>query len=125
MRYRILSPTGDYVFGLTTSEFLINSPAAVAQAVLTSLKLLQGEWFLDSTQGTPWLQDVIGTNTAPLYDQVIRAAIAAVPGVNNIVSYSSSRSAARALTITVTLDTIYGQTSELTIPLNPPIGFGE
>lgn len=40
MRYRVLSPTGDYTFGQGPGEFLVNSPAAVAQAIGTRLRLM-------------------------------------------------------------------------------------
>lgn len=108
MRYRKLSPTGDYVFGHNQQDFLINSPATVAQAILTALKLLQGEWFLDSTKGVPWLQQVAGRKTT--FDQVIQNAVRNVQGVVDLDSYSSLLSDDnRVLTISeTTVSTVYG-----------------
>lgn len=37
---------GDMVWGHGDRDMLVDSPTAVAQAVLTRLKLWQGEWFL-------------------------------------------------------------------------------
>lgn len=112
MRYRSLTSSGDYTFGHGPTEFLVNSPATVAQAVTTALLLHQGEWFLDVTAGMPWETQVLGYGTQSLYDSAIKATILGVEGVQSIVSYSSSLNrATRALTVNVTLNTIYGQTS--------------
>lgn len=107
MRYRALDKNGDATFGASQTNFLVNSPAAVAQAVLTRLKLLKGEYFLDATAGTPWSTEVIGVRTRPTYDQAIRTRILGTQGVTGIGNYSSSL-AGRALTVTATIDTIYG-----------------
>lgn len=111
MRYRELSATGDYTFGRGSGNFLVNSPACVAQAVLTRLKLLQGEWFLDVTEGTPYLQKVMGYNTVSR-DQVIKQRILQTQGVTSIVDYNSTLDPrTRAFSVTATIDTIYGQTT--------------
>jgi len=110
MRYRALSSTGDYVFGAGPAEFLVNTPAAVAQAVLTRLRLIQGEWFLDSSLGVPYNTQVLGFGTGRSYDSVFQNTILNTPGVNQIISYSSSLKG-RALSVNATIDTIYGKTS--------------
>lgn len=110
MRVRQLSPTGDYVFGHGNANFLVNSPEAVAQCIGTRLRLWTREWFLDITEGTPWNTDVLGTGTAGLYDQAIRARILGTPGVNAIVAYTSAK-VGRALNVSATVNTIYGQAS--------------
>jgi hypothetical protein len=103
MQYRALDANGDYTVG----QVLANTPQAVAQAVRTRLLLWRGEWFLDTTDGTPWLQGILGHNTN--YDLEIQQRILGTPGVTEIVSYSSSVSSARALSVTATINTIYGQ----------------
>lgn len=112
MRYRALDANGDYTFGQGQANFLVNSPAAVAQLVATRLRLWTGEWFLDVTDGTPWLQDVIGKGTGPIYDLAIQQRILGTQGVTSINGYSSSLNrATRKLAISVTeLVTIYGKT---------------
>jgi hypothetical protein len=87
------------VFGHGSADYLVNSPATVAQAVMTALRLFQGEWFLDTTAGVPWLSQVMGRGGA--YDIVIRQAIQNVQGV---VALGDSYTSA--------LDTIY---RELTV----------
>lgn len=109
MRYRILSPDSDYVFGAGLGGFLVNSPEAVAQAVKTRLQLAQGEWFLDLTEGTPYSTQILGMGTTDLYDQAIKERILGTPGVTAIISYASLLDEQRALSVACTLDTAYGQ----------------
>lgn len=116
MRYRALDADGDYTFGQGQANFLQNSPSCVAQSVLTRLRLWQGEWFLDKTEGTPWLQQVLGRNTQPVYDLAIRTRVLQTAGVKSIDAYSSSLDAAtRSLTVTMTITTIYGSIDIATV----------
>lgn len=105
MRYRQESPTGDYVFG-TASLFLVDSPAAVAQAVKTRLALFAGEWFLDLREGLN-LNLILGYGTQTTRDREVQQRIADTTGVLGIASYSSSAEA-RAFRVSCTVDTIYG-----------------
>ena len=107
---RAMDANGDYVFGGGAGEFLVNTPAAVAQAVQTRLQLAEGEWFLDLQEGTPYSTEILGANTTALYDQAIRERILDTPGVVAIISYSSVLNN-RALTVNATISTLYGQTS--------------
>jgi hypothetical protein len=112
-----MSPTGDMTFGQGSQNFLINSPAAVAQAIGTRLRLWTNEWFLDLTEGTPWLSQVLGTHTINLYDQAITQRILGTPGVVSLASYASQLNrATRKLTVEAVVNTQYGQAA-----LNPPI----
>jgi hypothetical protein len=112
MRYRALSASGDYTFGQGTKNFLVNSPDAVAQAVITRLKLLAGEWFLDITEGTPYSTEVLGTGTRDTYDEAVRDRILGTEGVLEITGYSSTYSGeTRNLTVSATISTIYGETT--------------
>lgn len=116
MRYRALSPSGDYTFGSGSSTFLINSPATVAQAILTSLLLFRGEWFLDVTVGVPYSTQILGKqptqdtgnpDTRASYDVAIRTAILGVQGVQSIDAYNSQL-IKRMLMVDATVTTIYG-----------------
>ncbi len=118
MKYRALSPTGDYQIGGGLASFYINSPTAVAQAVRTRLLLFAHEWFLDTTDGTDWFGKVLGKYTQGTRDAVIRERILNTPGVNTILSYSSQfNSATRTFTVNASLDTIYGVVPVLNVPL--------
>lgn len=110
MRYRKEDADGDYVLG-GAAAFLVNSPEAVAQAVCTRLRLIQGEWFLDKTAGMPWKQ-VLGKNTQATADSAIKQCILGTQGVVEISDYSSEFDAdTRALAVTATINTIYGSTT--------------
>jgi hypothetical protein len=109
MRYRKLDATGDYTLG-TGSDFHVDTPAAVSQAILTRLRLIAGEWFLDTTDGTPWRTEILGKYSAAAYDSVLKGRILGTEGVSSIDSYSSSiDSATRKLKVSATVTTIYGQ----------------
>jgi hypothetical protein len=90
MRVRAQTASGDYTFGQGSANFLVNSPEMVAQLIKTRLGMNLGEWFLDVTDGTPWLTQVLGAHTQDTCDQAVRSRILGTPGVVKIVSYSST-----------------------------------
>lgn len=106
-RVRALSATGDYTFGQGVANFLVNSPAEIAQNILTRLRLLEGEWWLDVTSGTPYSTLILGKGTRPYYDQALKSRILGTTGVTAIVSYSSDLKN-RTLSVSATVSTIYG-----------------
>jgi hypothetical protein len=111
MRVRAMTPSGDMRFGQGSSDFLINSPAAVAQLVGTRLKLWAGQWFLDASAGVPYFTQVLGTGTRPLYDLTLRAAILGTPGVVGFVSYGSNLDEpTRTLSMDCQITTLYSTT---------------
>ena len=59
MIYRQLDNDGDYVLGRGTGEFLKGSQA-VAQSIVTHIKLLLGEWWEDVNNGLPLWQSILG-----------------------------------------------------------------
>ena len=110
MKYRALDANGDYTFGKGVSNFLVNNPDAVAQSVLTRLKLIKGEWFLDNTVGTPYTSQILGAGMVSKYDSAIQGVIASTSGVTGITNYSSQVDpATRKASVSCTISTIYGQ----------------
>ena len=108
MQYRQLSATGDYTVGL---PFYENSSQCVAQAILTRLKLWQGEWFLDTTDGTPWLQSILGRQQISP-DVYIKNRILGTPNVTAITAYSGVYNAgSRSYAVSATVSTAYGSTT--------------
>lgn len=118
MRYRALTPSGDYTFGSGSTAFLVNSPACVAQAILTTLRLMQGEWFLDQTAGVPYNTKILGKNTSATRDSAIRAAILGVEGVTSIDSYQSQLLPGRMFVVNARVSTLYGIVT-ITSPFGP------
>lgn len=112
MRYRKLDESGDYSFGNGQSDFMANSPEAVGQAVLTRLNLWIGEWFADISDGTGWDTDVLGKGTNSLFELTLRQRVLETLGVESIVDFQAGfDSEARRLTVQITINTIYGQTT--------------
>lgn len=111
MRYRKLSPTGDYTFGSGLLNFYINSPDAVAQAVKTSLLLWLNEWYLNLDDGTPYMEGVIGKHNQETADATLRNRIMKVQGMVSIQDFQSTIDPDnRTYTLSATLNTIYGVT---------------
>lgn len=112
MRYRKLTSTNDYSFGNGQLDFYIDIPAAVGQAVKTGMLLFLGEWYLNNLDGFPWPEDVLGFHTQTEADNAIQNYILNnITGVQSIVSYTSVvDTVRRTFDVTMTIDTIYGQT---------------
>lgn len=112
MRYRREDDDGDYTFGQGDDTWLINSPETVAQAVKTRFLLWYGQWFLDTTEGTPWIQSVLGKQKPETYNLAIRQRILETQGVNSIKSFDTTlNTSSRRVIFTATIDTIYGTTT--------------
>lgn len=112
MRVRKLSPSGDTIFGGGLANFYINSALGVGQKVVTRLKLIQGEWFLDTSAGTPWFTEIFGYANPAIRDLVIKNVILTTDNVNEITAYSSSIDAVlRNFDINADILTAFGPTS--------------
>lgn len=129
IRYRKLSSSGDMTFGQGQLNFYQDNSEAVAQAVLTRLKLWTSEWFLDVTEGTPYQVGAFGKNTDKSVNPMIRerilntesSGLIPTPLVLSIDNYSSVLDRdTRKLNVEATINTIYGSTalSTLIIPVD-------
>lgn len=112
MRVRIQDSLGDYTFGQSLQNFYIDQPETVAQIVTTTLKLFQGEWYLNTQSGVPYFESVIGKHSKLLADFTVQSAITNVQGVVTLIDFESNIDAdTRQYSVTNgTLNTIYGQT---------------
>jgi hypothetical protein len=112
MRYRKLDENGDMTFGSQQVDFYRDTPEAPAQAVLTRLRLWLGEWFIDTSEGTPYQQTVLGMHTSQTVEPSIRRRILGTQGVTSIESFSMERDPeSRKTTISVVVNTEYGATT--------------
>jgi len=109
MRYRRLDENGDMTFGAGSLNFLVDSPDAVAQAVMTRLKLWAGEWFLDVTAGTPWQDGGLGYGKRDMIDPMVRERILETENVTEITAYASQYDVEkRKFSIQATIQTAFG-----------------
>lgn len=61
----------------------------VAQAIRTALLLFQGTWFLDLTQGVPWLQSILGQKIPVTFvAAILRTAVLKIPGIASLDSFN-------------------------------------
>ena len=109
VRYRRLDTNGDFTLGHGSADYLQDTPDCVAQAVVTRLRLLSGEWFLDLTEGTPYTPAVLGKHTQESYDFVVRQRVLETEGVTEIVEYESIfNGETRGLSFVLRINTVYG-----------------
>lgn len=110
MRIRKHDENGDIVFGRGRDSYLRNAPEAVAIAAKTRLSLWQNTWFTDLSDGTPWLENVLGKYPEAVYNSIIRKRILETQGVKAILEYESFIDENRRnLLIQCTIDTVYGE----------------
>lgn len=70
---------------------VVTEAAAVGQHVRQRLMFYRGEWFLDTTAGVPWLQEIMGSAYDPaLAEAVVKAEILGTHGVTSIEAFSVS-----------------------------------
>lgn len=90
----------------------VTDAEAVGQHTRQRLQTYQGEWFLDTTAGVPWLSDILGRQYDPaLAEAVIKAEIFKTLGVTGITSFSTSfsRETRHLSAFAITIETIFDQ----------------
>lgn len=104
--------TNDLFLDADGNLAMVTSAEAVGQHVRQRLGFFRGEWFLDTTAGMPWLDEILGQKYDPaLSEAVVKAEILATHGVTEIASFSVSFiKSTRGLAIRdVDVMTIYGE----------------
>lgn len=110
MRVRKLDGDGDMRFGNQQSDFYRDNPEAVAQVILTRLRLWVGEWFIDVGDGTPYMEAMLGTGKRTTVEPAIRQRIKESEGVTAVTEFSINFDVdARLAAIVAIVDTRYGQ----------------
>lgn len=79
---------------------LATSEQAIAQAIRIALRTWLREWFLDTREGTDYPGRVWGRSDPVLRDAEIKRVLLSVPGVVDLLSYSTTVSADRRLSVT-------------------------
>ena len=110
MRVRKLSTDGDYRLGHGDADFMRDTPEVVAQDCMTRLALWRGSWFIDTQEGTPWIQQILGKHRA--VDVVLRNRILETEGVLSLQEFESILDPdTRKLSVTATINTRFGVTT--------------
>ena len=89
---------------------LVDGAEQVRQQLLIKLKLWQGEWFLDTEFGTPYLQQILGKQlTMSGAIVALRKSILEVQGVTQIMSFDYQFDRAnRTIKVQFTVNTPHG-----------------
>lgn len=116
MRVRRLDANHDMTFGRGLGN-IAKEAEAVAQRVKTRLYLLQGEWFLDTDAGVPYLQKIATKPVDLNYaESILKQTILETEGVDSISNWSASLNRdTRRFSITCTVSTIYGSTVNIQV----------
>lgn len=110
IKYRTLSPTGDYTFGFGNTCFVSDSEA-VRQAIQTKLKMFKNEYWEDLNDGLPFFQKMAGSFDKNAIDMAVKARILETPYVTDIQTFQSEISVYRKYTMYATVNTEFGTVS--------------
>ncbi|GFO80971.1 MAG: hypothetical protein A49_05980 [Methyloceanibacter sp.] len=68
---------------------IVHDAEAVGQHVRQRLKTFEGEWFLDTAAGVPWLSEILGQRYDPaLAEAVVKAEVLDTDAIKEITSFS-------------------------------------
>lgn len=83
------SAPADLYLDATGNLAIVRDTEAIGQHVRQRLMTYEGEWFLDSSAGVPWVRDILGGQYDPvLAESVLKAEILDTEGVTEISSFS-------------------------------------
>jgi hypothetical protein len=102
--------TGHFVLAANGDMTLRTGLDAIKQMVDITLKTLLGEWFVNTTVGVPYFQEILvkAPNIAAI-NQIFKQAIEAVDGIGSVTGLTSNFDrAARTLNISWTASTNLG-----------------
>ncbi|CAB3660924.1 hypothetical protein LMG26696_03367 [Achromobacter pulmonis] len=105
-----LSPDHDLALDLLGRTSLVDGAERVAQQIKVTLLAFLGEWFLDTSFGVPYFDQVLVKNPdRAAIEAVFRARILDVPGVSRVrrLSLAIDR-ARRVLSVEFEADSAYG-----------------
>jgi len=86
-----IQPHNDLRLDATGSPMLVYDAEAIGEHIRQRLMLWRGEWFLNEDAGVEWTKYVLGRppSELPLAESIIKAEIAATPGVTEILEFSA------------------------------------
>lgn len=118
MLVRRMTEGWDMSFGRGRHDF-VSDAGATAQRVKTRLQLLYGEWFMDTSRGVPYLQEIcVKPADIPMAESIIKRTILETAGVAEIVSFAMGFDAeTRRLSVAARVRTIYDDISSIEVNL--------
>lgn len=116
MLVRRLDPGHDMTFGQGVANYA-RDDEATAQAVKTRLLLLLNEWFLDTSAGVPYLQQImVKPANLPLVEAIVKRTILLTEGVAEIRSFGMTFDReTRRLAIQATVVNSYGTVANIKV----------
>lgn len=108
MQVRRLDESGDLI---TRGKMFLTEREAIAQTIVTRLKLFLGEYFRDVTDGTPWFQQILGKfESMNAVEAILRNRIARSPGVVRLLAFDVQYDLdSRTLSVQAQVLTTYGE----------------
>ena len=106
-----LDSSGD-IFTRNYGLARISGNEQMAQRISTRLKLLLGEWFLDTGQGVPWFERIlVKSPNRAIVQGVLKRTIIQTPGVNELVSFDiRENTVSRKIVVSFAVTTNNGET---------------
>lgn len=107
-----MDENGDIYVDKNGNFATVSELEALRQKILQRLRLFLGEWFLDTTRGVPYFQNILGENVNPsIATQILTNEIAKedeITAVKN-VQYTFDR-ITRNFTYSATVSSVWGST---------------
>lgn len=118
MLVRRLDSNHDMTFGYGLANYSTDAEAC-SQNVKTRLLLLQEEWFLDTTAGVPWLQQImVKPADLALAESIIKERILTTEGIESIQAFDFTFDAnTRKVNIACTVKTIYATVENIRVSI--------
>ncbi|AKQ55186.1 hypothetical protein ACLQ8Z_05980 [Bordetella hinzii] len=110
-----LSSDHDLALDLLGRAAFIDGADRIAQQINVTLQVFLGEWFLDTSFGVPYFEEVlVKSPDRARIEAVLRSRILAVPGVQRVVSFDLAvERRERILRVTYQADTETGRVSRV------------
>ena len=107
---------GDLVFTNSSCPTTEDFTDAVAQKVFILLRTFQDEWYLNTTTGVPYLQEILGKKAEKgVVDRIIQSKVLAEDGVAGIENFTSFLGGNRVYTANMVIRTTQGTTFRETL----------
>jgi hypothetical protein len=108
--------TNDIDLTNNTMRLTANNGELIRQKILITLQTFRGEWAANTQFGVPWMKNknnsiqLLGPSDKDTVDSYVKAAVEGVDGVNDFITYYSTRDRqTREMDITFLVDTDEGE----------------